>query len=305
MNFKNTIKWLFAAAILMVFSATSATAQDLIVKQDGESIKAYRTDIGKTAVYYQLEDNDGSPILSLLKSEVLIIKMQDGTKIVMDEEKAQPEVIDYYPKEPVADPEMIAKANIGSLIEFYDGTQGVVFYMDDNGHGLAVNLKENFNDKRQWQDVWKWKECVDIEEIPNGVRCETLQVSGLEEQYYNAAIQRLFVPGLGKQYCDAACQQIGLEKLPAIQWCRSIGPDWYLPSIGELYQLIMVANEQKGISGPISKALKKAGGFRLDYNHCYFSSSESDNTDVYAIYENEIEFANKYDYFHCRAIRMF
>lgn len=305
MNFKNTIKGLFVVSVILVLSVTSAMAQDLIVKQDGESIKAYRTDIGKTAVYYQLEDNDGSPILSIPKSEVMIIKMQDGTKIVMDDEKAQPEVVDYYPKEPVADPEMIAKAKIGSLIDFYDGTQGVVFYLDGDGHGLAVHLQENLNDKKQWQEVSRWQQCVDIEEIPNREGGETLQISGLEEQYYNAAIQRLFVPGLGKQYCDAAIQQIGLEKLPAIQWCRSIGPDWYLPSIGELYQLLMEANEHEGGSGPISKALIEAGGYRLIYNHCYFSSSESDNTDVYAIYKNEIEFANKYSYFHCRAIRMF
>ena len=301
----NSMKRLFVILVISALSVTAAKAQDLIVTQEGETIKAYRTDVGKAAVYYRLEDNEETPILSIPKYEVLIIKMQDGTKIVMEEDEPQKEVVSYFPEEPVVDPEVIANAKIGSLIEFYDGTQGVVFYLDGNGHGLAVYPRENNTKKMQWQDASRWQHCVDIEGIPNNSGVETLLVPGLAEQYFNVAVQQLFIPGLGKQYCDAAIQQIGMEKLPIIQWCKSIGPDWYLPSIGELFQLFMVANEDDGKRGPISKALRKNAGHPLISNHCYFSSSEADDTDVYAVYNNSIEYANKYDYYHCRAIRMF
>ena len=87
MNVTNVLKRLSILAVLFAMNISAAMAQDLIVTQNGETIKAFRTDVGKITVYYQLEDNDGSPILSISKSEVLIIKMQDGTKIVMDEEE--------------------------------------------------------------------------------------------------------------------------------------------------------------------------------------------------------------------------
>lgn len=298
MNFKNIMKSLFAAAVavLLVLSVTSATAQDLIVKQDGESIKAYRTDIGKTAVYYQLEDNDGSPILSLPKSEVLIIKMQDGTKIVIDEVEpkvdaennvVRDEYVPRFPAEPVADPETIAKAEIGSLIEFYDGSKGVVFYLDGNGHGLAVYLYED-NDLMYWQETSFWFDCVDVKDIPNGEKTE-LQM------------------GLGALYCDAAIEQVGLGNLQAIKWCRSIGPDWYLPSLGELYELLVFANLSEGRSGPISQAIKKNGGNPFTYkSNIYLSSSEDDNTKVFSVFSTgAVKNVKKYSPHSCRAIRMF
>ncbi|MBO6025452.1 MAG: hypothetical protein J6P83_11460 [Bacteroidales bacterium] len=281
-------------AVVIMLSTFSVEAQDLIVKQDGETIKAYRTDVGNTAVYYRLEDNEESPLLTISKSEVLIIKMQNGEKIVMDEAESMVEKTDLessayipkYPSEPVADPEMIAKAEIGSLIEFYDGTKGVVFYLDGNGHGLAVYLYSPKN-LILWQDVYTWRDCVDIEAVPNERRTE---------------IQM----GLGIKYCDAAIKQLGLEELPAIKWCRSIGPDWYLPSLGELYQLVVVANLSKATRGPISKALINADGNRIANSIFYFSSSEDDNTNVFSISPaGGVVISKKYDRHSCRAIRMF
>lgn len=293
MNFKNIMKWLFAAAVLLVLSVTSATAQDLIVKQDGESIKAYRTDIGKASVYYQLEDNDGSPILSLPKSEVLIIKMQDGTKIIIDEVElkvdAENDVVrdEYVPRfltEPVVDPEAIAKAEIGSLIEFYDGSKGIVFYLDGNGHGLVVSL---YQISEYWQNTSSWYDCIDVEAIPNEK-------------------SKLMQMGLGAVYCDAAIKQCRLEELPAIRWCRSFGSDWYLPSLGELYELLVVSNLAKGTEGPISRIIKANGGDPIQDYFYYLTCSEDDNTNLYSIIGfGEIAIVKKYYPYSCRAIRMF
>lgn len=47
MNVKKAIKRLFTVVVLLAVSMTAAIAQDLIVKQDGETIKTYRTDVGK------------------------------------------------------------------------------------------------------------------------------------------------------------------------------------------------------------------------------------------------------------------
>lgn len=270
MNVKKAMKRLFAIMVLLVLATTSAMAQDLIVKQDGETIKGYRTDVGKTAVYYRLEDDDETPILSIPKADVLIIKMQDGTKIVMDEKDskailendvARDEYVPRFPVEPVADPEAIANAEIGSLIEFCDGSKGVVFYLDGKGHGLAVSLYQMSD---YWQNASSWHDCIDIEAIPNE---------------NNTSLQM----GLGAAYCDAAIKQCRKEKFPAIQWCRSFGLDWYLPSLGELYELLVVSNLTKGTGGPISYMLKANGGDPIQDTFYYLSSSEDDNTNIYSI----------------------
>lgn len=282
---------------LALLSMIAANAQDLIVKQDGESIKAYRTDVGSNAVYYRLEDNDQAPVMMIDKSDVLVVKLQDGTVITMNETvskkgEAEPKtgVIDLnnyvpnYPQEPVADPEMIANAEIGSLIEFYDGTKGIIFYLDGNGHGLAVYP---YQINITWQNTTHWYNCIDIRDIPNERRVE-LQM------------------GIGAEFCDAAIKQLGLDDLPAIDWCCSLAPGWYLPSLGELYQLIMIANKSKGANGPISKALKAVGGIGFYGTFSYISSTEEDDTTVSSISPfHGVETAKKYKWYYVRAIRMF
>lgn len=293
MNVTYVLKRLSILAVLFAMNISAAMAQDLIVTQNGETIKAFRTDVGKITVYYQLEDNDGSPILSISKSEVLIIKMQDGTKIVMDEEEPKAigennvfknEFVPRFPVESVADPEVIAKAEIGSLIEFYDGSKGVVFYLDGSGHGLAVGLYQMTD---YWQNTSSWYKCIDIEAIPN---------------VYNASMQM----GLGAAYCDSAIKQCKLEEFPVIQWCRSYGSDWYLPSLGELYELLVVSNLKKGTDGPISHKLKANGGDPIQDTFYYLSSSEDDNTNIYSIIGcGEITIVKKYHPYPFLAIRMF
>lgn len=278
--------------VLAMFSTFIVEAQDLILKQDGETIKAYRTDVGNNAVYYQLEDNVDAPILMISKSEVMIIKMQNGNRIVIDEvestanAKNNTDYIPKYPSEPIADPETLAQAEIGSLIEFYDGTKGIVFYLNGDGHGLVVYLNSP-RDLMYWQETTNWRDCVDVDYIPNDRKTE-IQI------------------GLGAVYCDAAIKQLGLDELPAIRWCRSIGPDWYLPSLGELYQLVVVANLSKAGSGPISKALLKADGNRIINSTLFFSSSEDDNTNVFSVHSTDgVEISKKYTRHSCRAVRMF
>lgn len=54
---------------------------DVIVKNDGSSIKAYRIDYSGDVIYYQLEETEGSAIYRIKKEDVLIIRLSDGTKV--------------------------------------------------------------------------------------------------------------------------------------------------------------------------------------------------------------------------------
>lgn len=295
MKFRNHILWsviqMFIVIALLPLVSVSLKGQDLIVTQTGEAIKAYRTDIGEKAVYYQLEDTEEAPVLKIQKVEVLVVKLQNGEVIYVQEKPLQLSNSEHSvasaimpPTEPVADPEMIADAEIGSLIEFYDGTKGVVFYLNGDGHGLAVSLYQQSNN---WQNASSWYDCVDITGIPNEK---------------NTIIQM----GLGASYCNAAIKQLGLKELPAIQWCRSLGPDWYLPSLGELNELLIVSNRSKGTEGPISYVLKANGGNPIQDTFYYYSSSEDDNTNIYSIIgSGGITIVKKYYPYPCLAIRMF
>lgn len=287
----STLVKILMTLMLLVFGRLSTTAQDLIVTQNGETIKAYRTDVGEKMVYYQLEDDEEAPVLKIQKANVLVVKLQNGEVIYPQEKTTQPldenisaAITIMPPTEPVADLEMIAQAEIGSLIEFYDGTKGVVFYLNGEGHGLAVNLHQQTNN---WQNTSLWYECIDIEAIPNEKKT-SMQM------------------GLGAAYCDAAIEQLGLENLPAIQWCRSLGSDWYLPSLGELYELLVVSNRSKGTEGHISYVLKWNGSIPIQDTFFYFSSSEDDNTNIYSIMgSGRITIVKKYYPYPCLAIRMF
>ena len=67
-------------ALLLGFSLNNQ-AQDIIVKNDGESLKAYNLEISGQSVFYTLTEAQDDTLHKLSKSDILIIKKADGTKI--------------------------------------------------------------------------------------------------------------------------------------------------------------------------------------------------------------------------------
>ena len=59
----------------------AAYSQNIIVTNDGDTVKAYNVEIAGNSVYYQTVDSSDSPILKMKNSDILIIKMEDGSKI--------------------------------------------------------------------------------------------------------------------------------------------------------------------------------------------------------------------------------
>ena len=69
---------LFGALLIM---GEVMYAQEIIVKNDGSVINAYRTDYSGSVIYYQTEDTDTGAIFRLKKEDVLVIRFADGTAI--------------------------------------------------------------------------------------------------------------------------------------------------------------------------------------------------------------------------------
>jgi hypothetical protein len=87
------MKKITISLLLVLFALGFCQSQDLITKKTGEDIKAKVTEITASEVKYQLFDNLSGPVYSLNKSEVLLIKYENGTKdIFTNSNQSQPSV---------------------------------------------------------------------------------------------------------------------------------------------------------------------------------------------------------------------
>lgn len=145
---------------------------------------------------------------------------------------------------------------VGDIYTFNDNSKGVVFYVDDEGHGLVVSLNQ---EKRKWEDETHYVYCQDIVNIPN----ETIP---------NLEFNQL----LGKVYTAYIIEQLGDVKPIAAKYCREQGGEWYIPSAGEAYKL-MIANTDKTIDNTLVKnGSKPIEGW-------YWTSSEYGQGEVWRI----------------------
>ncbi len=70
--------------VLTVLIFNVLSAQDLIIKKNGDEINAKIQELGAREIKYKKMDNPDGPLFSILKSEVFMIKYANGTKDVFD-----------------------------------------------------------------------------------------------------------------------------------------------------------------------------------------------------------------------------
>lgn len=82
--------------LLLTALATNLTlAQDLITKKSGEDVKAKVIEVTTTEIKYKKAENVNGPLFTILKSDVLLLRYENGTKdvfndvVVSDKEKNQ------------------------------------------------------------------------------------------------------------------------------------------------------------------------------------------------------------------------
>ena len=81
---KNGMKRLYLT-VLTPFCFLNMFGQDRVITKEGDVFEAYRIDVGSTYVYYTKEDKEDAFVQKISKSDVLLIKKKDGTKINMSE----------------------------------------------------------------------------------------------------------------------------------------------------------------------------------------------------------------------------
>lgn len=138
-------------------------------------------------------------------------------------------------------PPMQQRSRVGDVKVFQDGSRGVVFYME-GGRGLAVSLTEA---EMQWDQGRR----NDIPYLPN-----------MDEDNHP------FIFGQGQTYTQSIIQYCG-SNARAAYYCIQQGMDWYLPSSGELYYLVMSAKEGSAVYNSLNSLGAKLSGW-------YWTSTE-------------------------------
>ncbi|MER2996920.1 hypothetical protein [Pontibacter populi] len=74
---------------LALFVVIACQAQDILTKRNGDELQVKVQEITLTEVKYKRFDNLEGPLISILKSEVFMIKYENGSKTVITAEPAQ------------------------------------------------------------------------------------------------------------------------------------------------------------------------------------------------------------------------
>ncbi|ATA72135.1 hypothetical protein CGC49_01710 [Capnocytophaga sp. H4358] len=85
------MKHIFNLLTISILWVANSYAQDIITTKKGEDIQAKVLEITLKEIKYKKFDNPNSPVYTLLKSDVLLIRYENGSKDIFNEEKIQEE----------------------------------------------------------------------------------------------------------------------------------------------------------------------------------------------------------------------
>lgn len=139
-KFKKMTKSIFT---LLAFISISITAfsQDVITQKSGEDIQAKILEVNQTDVKYKKFDNQNGPTFTLLKSEVIMIKYENGTN-------------DYFNKNLVAlDNEMLKISRENPILLTKKGNKVFVEILDEASRAGEQYFIEALKEWGYWNIV--------------------------------------------------------------------------------------------------------------------------------------------------------
>lgn len=77
--------------LLALLATQALQAQDIIVTNDLRIIEAHRLEIGESRLFYTESKSNDAAFVSILKSDVLVLRRSDGTKMLFDDAAPQPQ----------------------------------------------------------------------------------------------------------------------------------------------------------------------------------------------------------------------
>lgn len=86
--------------LLALLATQALQAQDIIVTNDLRIIEAQRLEIGESRLFYTESKSNDAAFVSILKSDVLVLRRSDGTKMLFDDVAPQPQQASQPAEEP-------------------------------------------------------------------------------------------------------------------------------------------------------------------------------------------------------------
>lgn len=77
--------------LLALLASHALQAQDIIVTNDLRIIEAHRLEIGESRLFYSESPSSDAAFVSIMKSDVLVLRRSDGTKMLFDDAAPQPQ----------------------------------------------------------------------------------------------------------------------------------------------------------------------------------------------------------------------
>ena len=232
---------------LFIASTLTLTAQDLLVKRNGERLKVTTLEITTQCVKY-VRYNTKLPVYTLPIAEIEYIEYSDGNR-------------DTFNKSTATE----TKQSVSGNYEIYDigsyynknGVEGIVIATTDGGaHGTIISIDEA---ECAWSTIERKKltHCGCTDKIDGRKNMEALGNS-------------------------IAQQGLSWDSFPAAKWCKDKGEGWYLPAINEVWMLGTVVNggsrskPRREVRKQYNALLKECGGKALSALMYYYSSTEAE-----------------------------
>lgn len=118
-------------------------AQDVLTKKNGEDILAKVLEVTTTEIKYKKSDNPNGPTFTILKSEVLLIRYENGTKDVFNE----PQKVSSQPQSGIENPVSFKKNEIkGNALALILGSIAVTYERilnEESAVGFALTVPVN------------------------------------------------------------------------------------------------------------------------------------------------------------------
>ena len=293
---------IFVAAISL---AISTSAQDLLVKHNGEQIKTKVLKITKKRVEYVRYGTE-LPVYSLPISDIKYIEYPTGDRDtfgrnieVEETTKSEPKMwhgpvptpegklsVEYQPKDsteqapirwhgaykgPAVESVIVNQSSdedIYSIGDIYNknGLKGIVVMLSDGGsHGLIMSLDEV---------------CLAWCNLPRKQQKSVGASDDLDGIKNMKAVEKYITEN-----------NLSWSNFPAFEWCRAKGDGWYLPSINEIWSAGTMylggsrASESRHFRKSFNTNVKNAGGTPLS-NIMFYHSSTEDRDVRYAKYSH-------------------
>lgn len=250
--------------------AFSASAQDLLVKRNGERMKVKVLKITKKKVEFVRYGTE-VPVYSLPVSDIDYIEYPLGDRDTFNKSAEEKVVTTTVPSTtapngnpamwhgsvPAPNLEVVQKYTVGEIYE-KDGVRGIVAVLYGKGdHGLVMSLDEK---------------CLAWSTLPR----KKVKKTGATDRYDGIANMK----AIEKYIAD---NNLSWDDFPAFKWCREKGKGWYLPSINELWSIgtMSMGGSRAAINRKFRRnynnAIENADGTPLNNLMFYHSSTEDEN----------------------------